>query len=140
MPNVAKTVTSRKQPLVNVPVAHAESERPLVQIGNQVFAGAYQDTIGTSLFFAKEERPPGSTHDPVFGGREAKTRLTYLAGTKKKLHLKRVFLKERPNGGEQKAGVAEENADIADTETNCSDSDTAAAAASSESVSANMDI
>lgn len=76
-----------------------ESAEPLVQLGSQVLAGSYQDTLGTSLFFLKESgAPPSGGHDPVFG-REVKTNVSFVAASRKKLLLKRVFVKERPTGG-----------------------------------------
>jgi hypothetical protein len=91
-----------------------ESAQPLVQIGNQVFAGSYQDTLGTSLFFRQADRRPPPLHDPVFG-RAVKKRLSFLAATRKKLLLKRVFLKERQSG----AAATKEAADVSPDVGNC---------------------
>ena len=123
-PDLSKIEQGRADSLRNVTevfVIRAESCQPLVQIGNQVFAGSYQDTLGTSLFFSQADRPPGD-HDPVFG-RAVKKRLSFLAATRKKLLLKRVFLKERQSGVETEK----------DTETKC---ETAGAARSSDSSAA----
>ena len=52
-----------------------------------------QDSVGTSLFFsASENQEPV---DPVFGHR-IQTKVDYLDATRKKLKLKRVFLKSKP--------------------------------------------
>jgi hypothetical protein len=77
-----------------------DSAQPFVQIGNQAFEGSYQETLGTSLFFSQEQEPDAATHDPVFG-RDSKISVTYLAAARKKLWLKRVFLKERPGASEK---------------------------------------
>ena len=69
-----------------------ESEQPLVQVGNQVFIGEFQDTVGTSLFFSQAENTEGV--DPVFG-RRINTKVEFLNSTRKKLNLKRVFLKAK---------------------------------------------
>jgi hypothetical protein len=111
--------------IYDVLVTRLESAQPLVQIGNQVFAGSYQDTLGTSLFFTQEENPPGG-HDPVFG-RHVNTRVSYLAATRKKLWLKRVFLKERHAGAVDTAVIKTE-------------ADSCGAAASCDPLAASKDI
>lgn len=69
-----------------------ETDRPLVQVGNQVFVGEFQDTVGTSLFFSQTENT--EPVDPVFG-RQINTKVEFLDSTRKKLKLKRVFLKPK---------------------------------------------
>lgn len=101
-----------------------ESAQPLVQIGNQVFQGSYQPTLGTSLFFSQEDHDPGSSaattsstdayHDPVFS-REPRLTVQYLASARKKLRLKRIFLKDR-SGAAATAG-ATDRSEAARTET-----------------------
>jgi len=113
-------------------VTRPESAQPLVQIGNQVFAGSYQDTLGTSLFFRQADRRPPPHHDPVFG-RAVKKRLSFLAATRKKLLLKRVFLKERQSG----AAATKEAADVSPDIGNC---ETDGAAAVTVSPAASKDI
>ena len=65
-----------------------------------------QDSVGTSLFFrASENHEPV---DPVFGHR-IQTKVDYLDATRKKLKLKRVFLKNKP-AEELVAAAANSNA------------------------------
>jgi len=68
------------------------SQRPLITIGGQAFLGQYEDTVGSSVFFTRKTNT--SVTDQVFG-RQANTQLTYLAATRKKLQLKRVFLNKK---------------------------------------------
>lgn len=77
-----------------------ESARPLVQVGNQVFSGAYEHTVGTSLLFRQKENT--EPVDEVFGRHVVSTKVEYLASTQKKLKLKRVFLKAKPDTANQK--------------------------------------
>jgi len=70
------------------------SANPLVQVGNQVFSGTYEDTVGTSLLFKQKENT--DPVDDVFG-RHVTTKVEYLDSTQKKLKLKRVFLKAKPD-------------------------------------------
>jgi len=74
--------------------ANSVEHQPLIQVGNQVFTGTYQDTVGTSLFFRQTELSGTETDstDAVFG-RSINSRVEYLDCTRKKLQLKRVFLK-----------------------------------------------
>ena len=80
-----------------------DTEQPIVQIGNQVFAGTFEDTIGTSLFFTldddqEEEDLPAAAaaaqeegKERVFDNAPTK-RVEYVCKADKKLILKRVFL------------------------------------------------
>ena len=74
-----------------------DSEQPIVQIGNQVFAGTFEDTLGTSLFFTVDEKPTDQDDEEipdlekVFDNSPSKT-VKYVCKSDKKLVLKRVFL------------------------------------------------
>jgi general transcription factor 3C polypeptide 6 len=77
-----------------------DTESPLVQLGHQVYTGTYEDTVSTSLFFTQRDNLPtedstGQAVDPVFG-RHVPTQVEFLDSTRKKLKLKRVFLKPKP--------------------------------------------
>ena len=37
-----------------------DTQQPIVQIGNQVFAGTYEHTLGTSIFFTLEHTSPAT--------------------------------------------------------------------------------
>lgn len=80
-----------------------ESEQPIVQIGNQVFAGTYEDCVGTSLFFTlgtsdREEADDDDDDQEGLSGAQKvfdnrpKKKVEYLCKSDKKLVLKRVFL------------------------------------------------
>lgn len=74
-----------------------DSENPLVQLGGQVYSGEYEDTVATSLFFTQTENPLSADEtatDPVFG-RHVPINVEFLDSTRKKLKLKRVFLKPK---------------------------------------------
>lgn len=77
-----------KQEDLSMKIIGMEAEQPLVQIGNQLYAGEYTETFGTELIFTEEEcrRPI----DPVFETR-LDTQLSFAAKTTKKLVIKRAF-------------------------------------------------
>ena len=70
-----------------------QSSQPLVTIGGHVFVGTHEDTIGSSVFFTQS--PNDRDHDQVFS-RKSPTQVSYLAATRKKLQLRRIFLKKKP--------------------------------------------
>jgi len=82
-----------------------DSDRPLVTIGNQVFVGEYQDTVGTSTFFTQSENT--AVRDQVFS-RKPGLEIKYFNSTRKKLVLKRVFLnkKNKPDTNIQSDNIA----------------------------------
>ena len=86
------------------------SERPLVTIGNQVFVGEYQDTVGSSVFFTQCENT--TARDQVFS-RKPGIEVKYFNLTRKKLVLKRVFLNKKNKPVIEKSGKP----DPANTET-----------------------
>ena len=67
-------------------------------IGGQAFVGEYEDTVGTSLFFRRADA--AAARDPVFG-RQLASEVSFLAHTRKKLKLKRVFLTKKPKATEE---------------------------------------
>lgn len=81
-----------------------DTQQPIVQIGNQVFAGTYEHTLGTSIFFTLEHTSPATAssgesssdqsadHRKVFDNSPADKRVEYACKANKKLVLKRVFL------------------------------------------------
>jgi hypothetical protein len=80
-----------------------QSERPLVTIGGQAFVGQFEDTVGSSVFFIRSSSTV--VRDQVFG-RQPVTQVKYLATTRKKLQLKRVFLNKK-TGKKEKTCVGE---------------------------------
>jgi len=85
-----------------------QSERPLVTIGNQVFVGEYQDTVGTSVFFTQSENT--AARDQVFS-RKPGIEVQYFSSTRKKLVLKRVFLNKKNKTVKEKAGKSDQSGD-----------------------------
>lgn len=62
-----------------------------------MYSGQYEDTVATSLFFTQTENPlsaDDTATDPVFG-RHVPVNVEFLDSTRKKLKLKRVFLKPK---------------------------------------------
>uniref|UniRef100_H3DPF4 Ral transcription factor IIIC subunit 6 n=1 Tax=Tetraodon nigroviridis TaxID=99883 RepID=H3DPF4_TETNG len=62
-----------------------DSERPMMQVGQYVFAGEYEDTLGTCVLFEEEFL---LLHCPV-------TELKYACHTVRKLMMQRIFLTEK---------------------------------------------
>ncbi|XP_028286145.1 general transcription factor 3C polypeptide 6 [Parambassis ranga] len=62
-----------------------DSEKPMMQVGQYVFAGEYEDTLGTCVLF--EEVPPT--------GKENHQDLKYMCHTVKKLMMQRIFLTDK---------------------------------------------
>ena len=73
-----------------------DTKEPIVQLGSQVFAGKYTETVGTSVFFkVNEGEGQGDVvDDPVFSAKPPGS-LEYICKAGRKLILKRVFLNER---------------------------------------------
>ncbi|KAM9377863.1 general transcription factor 3C polypeptide 6 isoform 2-T3 [Pholidichthys leucotaenia] len=70
-------------------ILEIDSERPMMQVGPYVFAGTYEDTLGTSVLF---EEVPGK-------GKSNRDRdLKYLCHTERKLTMQRIFLTEKREG------------------------------------------
>uniref|UniRef100_A0A8C6SS53 Transcription factor TFIIIC triple barrel domain-containing protein n=1 Tax=Neogobius melanostomus TaxID=47308 RepID=A0A8C6SS53_9GOBI len=77
-------------------VLDIDSENPFMQVGQLVFAGEYEDALGTSILF--EELPRK--------GKDSAPELKYMCHTGKKLMMQRVFLTERKDG-ESNQGISE---------------------------------
>lgn len=63
-------------------IVDIDSEQPMMQVGRYLFAGEYEDAIGTCVFFEED-------------GANSKPALKYKCHTMKKLMLQRTFLSER---------------------------------------------
>ncbi|KAM9351684.1 general transcription factor 3C polypeptide 6 isoform 2-T2 [Symphorus nematophorus] len=72
-----------------------DSERPMMQVGQYVFAGKYEEALGTCVLF--DERPKKGKAD---SGPELK----YKCHTVKKLMMQRIFLTEKKEGETSTAG------------------------------------
>lgn len=72
-----------------------DSEKPMMQVGQYVFAGEYEDALGTCVLF--EEGPPKGKADSV-------PDLKYKCHTTRKLMMQRIFLVEKKEGETGTAG------------------------------------
>lgn len=79
-----------KQDNLSMKVIGIDSDQPLVQIGNQLYAGEYSETFGTELMFSETEghQPADTVFDTKLD-----QKLNYTAKTNKKLVIKRAFAK-----------------------------------------------
>ncbi|XP_019934689.1 general transcription factor 3C polypeptide 6 isoform X2 [Paralichthys olivaceus] len=66
-----------------------DSDRPMMQVGQYVFAGEYEDALGTCVLF--EEGPQTGQGDKA-------PELKYMCHTVKKLMMQRIFLTEKKEG------------------------------------------
>nr|XP_055066495.1 general transcription factor 3C polypeptide 6 [Misgurnus anguillicaudatus] len=66
-------------------IVDIDSEQPMLQVGRYLFAGEYEDAIGTCVIFEEGHRD-GANSNPT---------LKYKCHTMKKLMLQRTFLLER---------------------------------------------
>ncbi|XP_051889569.1 general transcription factor 3C polypeptide 6 [Pristis pectinata] len=74
-----------------------DTEQPIMQVDRCVFAGEYEDVLGTCVIFEETSEP-----DPEV---EEKQLLKYKCHTAKKLLMKRTFLSEKKEGEESTGGI-----------------------------------
>ncbi|XP_023578103.1 general transcription factor 3C polypeptide 6 isoform X2 [Octodon degus] len=74
-----------------------DTARPIMQLDSYVFAGEYEDTVGTCVIF--EENVEHDTEG------NSKTVLKYKCHTMKKLSMTRTLLTEKKEGEESTGGV-----------------------------------
>ncbi|XP_034233631.1 uncharacterized protein LOC117640821 [Thrips palmi] len=86
------------QPHTPFKIIGVDSEKPVLQLGNQVFEGNWSDTVGTAVFF--EENPSASPGDPVFMKNPPVT-LNYHSKTQKALVMSRIFVKPKEDNDEE---------------------------------------
>ncbi|XP_075945999.1 general transcription factor 3C polypeptide 6 isoform X1 [Anarhichas minor] len=72
-----------------------DSDKPMIQMGQYVFAGEYEEALGTCVLF--EEAPQKGKADSV-------PELKYMCHTVKKLMMQRIFLVEKKEGATGTAG------------------------------------
>nr|XP_009928486.1 PREDICTED: general transcription factor 3C polypeptide 6 isoform X2 [Haliaeetus albicilla] len=75
-----------------------ETERPILQVDRYVFAGEYEDTLGTCVVFEEN-----TEHVDAEGNQ--KVQLKYKCHTMKKLNMTRTLLTEKKEGEENVGGV-----------------------------------
>ncbi|XP_022610161.1 general transcription factor 3C polypeptide 6 isoform X1 [Seriola dumerili] len=72
-----------------------DSEKPMMQVGQYVFAGEYEDALGTCVLFEE---------GPQKGKADSDQELKYMCHTMKKLMMQRIFLTEKKEGETSTAG------------------------------------
>lgn len=97
-----------KQENVSIKITGIDSDQPLVQIGNQLYAGEFSETFGTELIFTEVDNT--KPVDPVFETKLEK-RLAYVAKTSKKLVIKRAFATQKTPTESNEAAAALNNQD-----------------------------
>ncbi|XP_027488825.1 general transcription factor 3C polypeptide 6 isoform X1 [Corapipo altera] len=75
-----------------------ETEKPILQVDRYVFAGEYEDTLGTCVVFEEN-----TEHVDAEGNQ--KVQLKYKCHTVKKLNMTRTLLTEKKEGEENVGGV-----------------------------------
>ncbi|XP_069567321.1 general transcription factor 3C polypeptide 6 isoform X1 [Brachyistius frenatus] len=85
-----------------------DSEKPMMQVGQYVFAGEYEDALGTCVLFEEV---------PQTGKSGSSTDLKYICHTVKKLTMQRIFLTEKKEGETSTAGSIDGGGE--QTETTC---------------------
>lgn len=81
-------------------ILEIDSEKPMIQIGQYVFAGEYEDALGTCVLFEEGSQKGVTDSTPA---------LKYKCHTVKKLMMQRIFLTEKKEGE-----TAEESVDRAE--------------------------
>ena len=81
---------------LTIQIAGLDSDEPILQIGNEIFAGTFEDSPETSVFFRCSEANPHldqtKEKDPVFSRDLPATKSAFECKTSKILRFKRVFL------------------------------------------------
>lgn len=72
-----------------------DSEKPMMQVGQYVFAGEYEDALGTCVLFEE---------GPQKGKTASAPEMKYKCHTVKKLMMQRIFLTEKKEGETSTAG------------------------------------
>ncbi|XP_028670584.1 general transcription factor 3C polypeptide 6 [Erpetoichthys calabaricus] len=74
-----------------------DSEQPIMQVGRYVFAGEYEDALGSCVIFDEKKEEDALTESP--------SQLKYKCHTIKKLMMKRTFLSEIKEGESPSEGI-----------------------------------
>lgn len=108
----------------NIQLVGLDTDEPILQIGKEVFAGNFEDSAETSVFFRCRQTTPRSTvdqirEDPVFSRDLPNVQSTFECKTSKILRFKRVFLTAKESSDpDQTSTVTDDNNDDADSVTN----------------------
>ncbi|XP_043944561.1 general transcription factor 3C polypeptide 6 [Protopterus annectens] len=74
-----------------------DTDQPVIQVDRHVFAGQYEDALGTCVIFEEQFNQDSEA--------EEKIQLKYKCHTAKKLKMTRTFLSEKKEGEEPSTGV-----------------------------------
>lgn len=83
----------------SIKILDIDSEKPMMQVGQYVFAGEYEEALGTCVLFEEEA---------LDGGADSGSELKYMCHTGKKLMMQRIFLTEKKEG-ETSTGAADKD-------------------------------
>ncbi|XP_054476520.1 general transcription factor 3C polypeptide 6 isoform X1 [Anoplopoma fimbria] len=83
-----------------------DSDKPMMQVGQYVFAGEYEDTLGTCVLFEE---------GPQKGNADSCPDLKYMSHTVKKLMMQRIFLVEKKEGETSTAGSGDSGEQMSTT-------------------------
>ena len=107
----------------NIQLVGLDTDEPILQIGKEVFAGNFEDSAETSVFFRCRQTTPRSTvdqirEDPVFSRDLPNVQSTFECKTSKILRFKRVFLTAKESDPETTSTATVTDDNDADSVTN----------------------
>ena len=107
----------------NIQLVGLDTDEPILQIGKEVFAGNFEDSAETSVFFRCRQTTPRSTvdqirEDPVFSRDLPNVQSTFECKTSKILRFKRVFLTAKESDPETTSTITVTDDNDADSVTN----------------------
>ncbi|KAK7597762.1 hypothetical protein V9T40_009987 [Parthenolecanium corni] len=79
--------------LASTKILGLDSDEPIVQMGNKVFGGSWNEVVGTALFF----EPTAPVPKRCYFSEKVSKPLKYFNKTTKQLNLKRIFISEKLN-------------------------------------------
>ena len=105
----------------NIQLVGLDTDEPILQIGKEVFAGSFEDSAETSVFF-RCRQPPRPVdqirEDPVFSRDLPNVQSTFECKTSKILRFKRVFLTAKESAPEPTSTATVTDDNDADSVTN----------------------
>nr|XP_020466906.1 general transcription factor 3C polypeptide 6 [Monopterus albus]XP_020466913.1 general transcription factor 3C polypeptide 6 [Monopterus albus] len=75
-----------------------DSDKPMMQVGQYVFAGEYEDALGTCVLFNEVPQKENADSGPE---------IKYMCHTMKKLMMQRVFLTEKKEDETSTGGLTQ---------------------------------
>ena len=98
-------------------VLEIENKNPIIQIGNRLYSGDYQNNIGTYLFFNQNNSIVKSSEEEFFNCSQSSTSsstpatitTSYSGKTYKKLILNRLYIKPKETEEEEEEESGDKN-------------------------------